>query len=134
MNIDSLRRYCLSLPHATEGIQWQYHLLFRVEKKIFVGVSLDPAWPGLSFKCTPDEFAELVERDGIIPAPYTARYHWVMLQKLNALGDRELKRRIRDSYDMVFAGLPAKVRRRLGGAKRRGSGISAIRDRYTASG
>jgi len=67
----------------------------------------------MSFKCTPETFAELTERDGIIPAPYVARYHWVALERFDALKGAELKGLIKNSYDMVLAKLPGKLRARL---------------------
>lgn len=67
----------------------------------------------LSFKCTPDEFQELILFDGIAPADYVARYHWVTVHKPTALRNSELKRLIKDSYQMVFEKLPKKVREKL---------------------
>ncbi|HSO76010.1 MAG TPA: MmcQ/YjbR family DNA-binding protein, partial [Blastocatellia bacterium] len=72
----------------------------------------------LSFKCTPEKFDELIELDGIIPAPYTARNKWVMLQRPDALTDRELKTLIETSYQMIFAKLTKKAQAELGAAKR----------------
>lgn len=114
MDLESLRKYCLSFPHATEDIQWKNDLLFRISGKIFAGVSLD-AVPEVrvSFKCTPEEFAELTERQGIIPAPYAARYHWVSVEREAAVTAAEMRRLIRDSYRMVSAKLPAKIRKQL---------------------
>jgi predicted DNA-binding protein (MmcQ/YjbR family) len=114
MDIETVRRYCLSLPHATEGIQWGDNLLFRIGEKIFAVVALERTPPSMSFKCTPQEFAELVEREGIVPAPYMARNNWVMLESLDAVPRAELKRLIKDSYGMVAAKLPRKVRGELG--------------------
>jgi predicted DNA-binding protein (MmcQ/YjbR family) len=114
MEVETLRQYCLSFPQATEDIQWENDLLFRIGGKIFAGISMNPAENGqFSFKCTPEEFAELTERDGIIPAPYVARYHWVMVQRDGALSKAEFRRLIRNSYDLVSAKLPAKVRKQL---------------------
>jgi len=114
MDVAAIRKYCLSLPHSTEGMQWGDNLLFRIGEKIFTIVALDHAPPQLSFKCTPEEFAELVEREGIIPAPYLARNHWVLLESPDAVPRAELKRLIKDSYDMVAAKLPKRVRMELG--------------------
>ena len=114
MDIETVRRYCLSLPHATEGIQWGDNLLFRIGEKIFAIVALERTPPSMSFKCTPEEFAELVEREGIVPAPYMARNNWVMLESLDALPGAELKQLIKSSYQMVAAKLPRKVRGELG--------------------
>lgn len=114
MDLEGLRRYCLSLPHATEDVKWGDNLLFRVGKKMFAIAPLDRMPASVSFKCTPDEFAELSEREGIIPAPYLARNKWVLLESLDALPARELKRLIKDSYSMVVAKLPKRVRGELG--------------------
>lgn len=114
MNIDSIRKYCLSLPHATEDIQWGNDLLFRISGKIFAGMSLEPPH-SLMFKCTPEKFEELIEVDGIIPAPYMARNKWVMLEHFDALRDSELKILIKDSYSMIFSNLTKKAQAELSG-------------------
>lgn len=113
MDIDSIRNFCLSLPHATEDIQWGNDLLFRISGKIFVGINLDPPH-SFSFKCTPEKFDELIEIDGIIPAPYTARNKWVMLERPDVLSDSETKSLIRNSYAMIFSKLPKKTQAELG--------------------
>ena len=117
MDLDSIRTYCLSLPHATEDIQWGDDLLFRISGKIFAGISLDPPH-SLSFKCTPAKFDELIELEGIIPAPYTARNNWVMLERLDALRDREIKSLIENSYQMIFAKLTKKTQAELSSNKK----------------
>jgi len=114
MDIETLRRYCLSLPHATEGIQWGSDLLFRIGGKMFAVVALERTPISVAFKCTPEEFAELIEHDGIIPTPYMARNHWVFLESLDVLPRAELKRLIKDSYRMVAAKLTKKVQLQLG--------------------
>ena len=106
-HIDWVRELCLSLPHATEDIQWENDLLFRVAKKIFCVVTLEPrAAVKLSLKCAPEKFAELIEVEGIIPAPYMARNHWVAFVEMNALRRDEIKDLIRRSYELVFERLP----------------------------
>jgi len=109
-----LRRYCLSMPRATEDIQWGNNLLFRIGGKMFAIAALDQAPVCISFKCTPEEFVELTEREGIVPAPYLARNKWVLLKSLDVLPRAELKRLINDSYTMVAAKLPKKVKAELG--------------------
>src|SRR5947209_1883731 len=114
MNIETVCEFCRSLPNATEGVQWGNDLLFRIGNKIFAVVCLESSEATLmSFKCTPEEFAELIEREHIIPAPYMARNHWVSLQRFDAVSAAELKRLIRDSYNMVLAKLPKKTQREL---------------------
>lgn len=114
MDNESARRFCLSLPHATEGIQWDNDLLFRIGGKIFAVLALDPAaGHRLSFKCTPEKFAELLELDGIIPAPYMARNKWVTLERFEALTDGEIKALLENSYALVFAKLTRKMQAQL---------------------
>ena len=115
MDIESVRKFCLSLPHVTEGIQWENDLLMRIGNKMFAVLSLEPASDHvMSFKCTPEKFAELVEQEGIMPAPYVARYHWVALERFDALSDRELKELLKTAYELVRDKLPKKVRDSLG--------------------
>lgn len=113
MDIESLRRFCLSLPHTTEGVQWDNDLLFRVGNKMFAVASLDITPTRVSFKCTPEKFAELVEQEDITPAAYMARNHWVTLHRLDALEEAETENLIRESYAMVWAKLTKKLQREL---------------------
>jgi predicted DNA-binding protein (MmcQ/YjbR family) len=101
MNVDSVRGYCLSFPQARENLQWGETLCFKVAGKIFAMLSLDSVPPSLCFKCTPEKFVELVELEGIRPAPYVGRYKWILLERLDVLGDEELEGLIRQSYEMV---------------------------------
>ena len=117
MDIESLRTFCLSLPHTDEKVQWGNDLLFRIGGKIFAVTVLEPGHGvALSFKCTPEKYMELIERPGIIPAPYMARNHWVALEHFDALPDRELKPLLTNSYQMVLEKLPKKLRAELEGA------------------
>ena len=111
MDPEQIRSYCLSLPHVTERVQWGNDLLFCIGDKMFAVSGLDAKSEAkLSFKCTPEKFAELVEQDGIIPAPYVARYHWVALIDLNAIPTRELKDLLKTAYQLIHDKLPKKVR------------------------
>src|SRR3984893_12457296 len=110
MNVDQIRELCLSFPYATEQITWGCDLTFRVSGKIFAVTVLEVAPVWLSLKCSPENFAELTERAGIIPAPYLARAQWIALETKDALPPDELTRRIRESYDLVVAKLPRKTR------------------------
>lgn len=117
MNVDWLREVCLSFPGATEQIQWGCDLLFKVGGKMFAITPLEPAPVCLSFKASPENFAELTERPNIIPAPYLARAQWVALETRDALPAEELARLLRDSYDLVFAKLPKRTQDALLSAK-----------------
>ncbi len=117
MNVDRLREVCLSFPGATEQVQWGCDLVFKVGGKMFAVTPLEPAPVCLSFKASPENFAELTERPNIIPAPYLARAQWVALQTRDALPAEELAPLLRQSYDLVLAKLPKKMRDALLRAK-----------------
>jgi predicted DNA-binding protein (MmcQ/YjbR family) len=111
MNVDEIRAYCMAFPSTTQKLQWGDDLCFKIGGKIFATLGLDSL--RLCFKCTPENFAELIERQNIRPAPYVGRYKWVMLDRLDALRTPELKEMIRQSYEMVASTVPSrrKVRR-----------------------
>lgn len=114
MNLESIRKYCLSFPHATDTIQWDDDYVFKIGGKMFAIAATRPdAKYVLSFKCTPEKFAELTEREGIAPAPYAARYFWISLEHFNALNQKELKKLLKESYESVFEKLPKKIKREL---------------------
>jgi predicted DNA-binding protein (MmcQ/YjbR family) len=114
MGIEEIRQFCLSLPFATEDVKWGNDLTFCIGKKMFAVTGLETAQQSsVSFKCTPEKFAELTEKDGIIPAHYVARYHWVTLQKLNALSPDEIKDLIANSYKLVWDKLPKTLKNKL---------------------
>jgi predicted DNA-binding protein (MmcQ/YjbR family) len=113
MDIDSLRRLCLSFPGATEQVQWGSDLLFKVHGKMFAVTPLEPAPVWLSLKVTPENFVELTERPGVIPAPYLARASWIAIESPTILPTPELASLLRGSYDLVVAKLPRKLRESL---------------------
>lgn len=125
MNVEKLRKLCLSFPGATEQIQWGDDLLFKVGGKMFAITPLIPSSVCLSFKTTDENFAELTERPGIIPAPYLARAKWVALESRDALSVPELEQLLRESYRLVLAKLPKKLRDNLGRLPQKG--VSARR-------
>ncbi len=101
MNTDEIRKFCMSFPGATEKLQWGDAVCFKIGGKMFVVLGLDN--PRLSFKCTPEAFAELIERENIRPSPYLGRHNWVMLERLDAVGNQELRQLMRQSYELVKA-------------------------------
>lgn len=113
MDVDFVRRCCKSQPHVTEQVQWGNDLVFKVAGKMFAVTPLEPAKTCLAFKCTPEDFSDLTERPGIIPAPYMARAQWVALESEDALTAAEVKRYLKQSYDLVFAKLPKKTQAEL---------------------
>ncbi len=107
MNIETLRNYCLSLPSVTEEVKWNSDLCFSIGGEMFCVTSADVE-SGVSFKVKDELFRELTQREGIIPAPYTARDMWVFVLDFNWLTDEEWERLILDSYELLKEKLPKK--------------------------
>jgi predicted DNA-binding protein (MmcQ/YjbR family) len=120
-DVDWIRKLCLSLPNTTENMQWGEDLCFKVRGKIFTIVDLSQGSRApVCFKCTAEGFDELLEIEGISPAPYVGRYKWVLLANSNLLPSSELGARIRRSYDLVVARVPKKkAARKTAPSKRR---------------
>lgn len=115
MRLPELKAYALSHPYTTVVKQWGECLVYKVAGKMFLIIALDAETiDGIVFKCTPDEFDELTDIDGIAQAPYCAKRHWVRVGDLAALSPAELNGRIRRSYDLVVQKLTKKLRAELG--------------------
>ena len=115
MDSESVRAHCLSFPDATENVQWGNDLVFKIAGKMFAVMALEgPVKYIMSFKCTEEKFNELVEQEGIDPAPYMARNKWAAIERFDVLSDKELKGLLRNSYDLVVEKLPRKVREQIG--------------------
>ena len=101
------------MPGATEDIKWGADLCFCVGEKMFCVTGADSSSGGMSIKCTPEKFEELIEREGIDPAAYVGRYKWVRISDYDAVTPAELKDLIKTSYQLVFDKLPPKVKRSI---------------------
>ncbi len=114
MDLERLTVICTSFPGVEQDIKWEHDLCFLVGKKMFAATGLHRDF-NVSFKVTPEKFAELVERPGIIPAPYLGRYHWVSVSDGQSLTIAEWEALLKASYQAVFDKLPRKVRLSLQG-------------------
>jgi predicted DNA-binding protein (MmcQ/YjbR family) len=117
MDTEQLRKLCLSFPGATEQVQWEDDLVFKVAGKMFAVAPLEPARLWLTLKADPEEFADLTERPGIIPAPYLARAKWIAIESPQTLPRSEAVALLRKSYDLVVAKLSRTARTSLTAAK-----------------
>jgi predicted DNA-binding protein (MmcQ/YjbR family) len=113
MNIETLREFCQTLPAVTEDVKWGHDLCFSVAGKMFCVAALDGPFT-VSFKVKDDEFDEISSSPGFRPAPYAARYKWVLVEEVNKLNRKEWAHYIRQSYDLVKAKLPKGVARKHG--------------------
>lgn len=112
MTNETIREHCLALPHATEIVQWEDHLLFKVGGKMFAIIALDGH--SCNLRCTPEKYAELVEVADIVPSSHNMwKYNWVTTETLTALPDREFRKLLTASYQIVRATLPKKIQAEL---------------------
>lgn len=122
MNAERIRDYLLSLPHVVEAEQWGGLLYWVGDKaiggKTFAMVNLE-ATGGLpiSFSAGPERFAELVEQEGIQPAPYSAKNFWVAAEGWDAFPDREWQDELTAAHATVYAKLPPKTKQLLAMSK-----------------
>ena len=116
MTLERFRQLCLQQPGATEQIQWGADAVFKVGGKMFAVACTDPAYPSAkacSFKCDDEGFAELCEREGVVPAPYLARAKWVALDRWDALPIARSSPASPPRYAIVRGGLTKKVQAEL---------------------
>jgi predicted DNA-binding protein (MmcQ/YjbR family) len=115
MDNERIREFCLSLPHVTETVNWGHDLVFWVGDrdiggKMFAVIDLENTGSGvLSFHCGAARFQELIEIEGIVPAPYSARAFWVMVERWDVLGQREYEDELRQAHALICEKLPKRT-------------------------
>jgi len=117
MNIESLRALCLSFPDVTEDIKWGADLCFLIGGKMFCVTGLDENPISISLKVKEEEWNEWIARKSIIPAPYLARYKWILIQDVSAVPVKKLEGLIRQSYELVKSKLPKSALKKPGKKK-----------------
>lgn len=113
MNLDMIREIASKLPHVMEDIKWGNDLCFCIAEKMFCITGLESPVK-VCVKVTDEEFDELIERTGFIPAPYLARNKWVLIDDSSKISKKELVHFIQQSYNLVKAKLPKKFQEKLG--------------------
>jgi predicted DNA-binding protein (MmcQ/YjbR family) len=113
MNTETLRATCLSLPAVAEEVKWGADLVFTIGGKMFCVTSFEDPFKA-SCKVPDDDFEEMCNRDGIIPAPYLARAKWVQLTNEAGLSKAEWQKIVQQSYSLVAAKLTKKQKTELG--------------------
>lgn len=117
MDVERIRSFLLSLPHVVETAQFGGLVYWIGDKavggKMFAWVKLEQTdnHPRvISYPAGPERFAELLEIDGIFPAPYVARIHWVAAERWSVFRSAEWEQELRAAHDLTLAKLPPKVR------------------------
>jgi len=120
MDAERIRAYLLTLPHVVETMQWGANLVFWVGDKaiggkMFALVNLDDGQHRhvISYSAGPERYAELLEIEGISPAPYMARIHWVAVERWSVFRSSEWEQQLAAAYEITAAKLPPKTRAAL---------------------
>jgi predicted DNA-binding protein (MmcQ/YjbR family) len=119
VDAERLREYALSLPYVVETMQWGANLVYWVGDKaiggkMFALANLDEDPKGvLSFAAGPERYAELLETDGVFPAPYLARAHWVAIEHWGVFRSSELEELLESGRRLVYDKLPKRTREAL---------------------
>ena len=116
MDAERAREYLLRLPHVVETMQWGANLVFWVGDKaiggkMFAVLNLEEDQRAVaSFAAGPERYAELLETEGVFPAPYLARAHWVAIRHWGVLRSSELEEQFKLANGLIYDKLPRKTR------------------------
>lgn len=112
MDLDTLREICMAKPGATEELQWEVHLLYKVGGKIFCIGSLN-AEDGATVKVDEEDFDELTSQPGVQQAGHMAKRMWINISPESKMSLKQWKERIDVSYELIKSKLPKKVQATL---------------------
>lgn len=120
MDVERVRGFLLGLPHVVETMQWGANLVFWVGDKaiggkMFALANLDGDGRAvISYAAGPERYSELLEIEGVIPAPYMARIFWVAVERWDVFRWAEWERELTAAHAITFAKMPPKTRAVLG--------------------
>lgn len=121
MNIEDLRRYCLSLPGVHDDFAFgkatsEYDrnlLVFYVVDKWFCFVNAE-AFDFCTIRCAPEEIPVLIDRyEGITPGWHMDKHHWISVRFDGDIPAEEILDLVKKSYGLAKAKLTARQRRGL---------------------
>ena len=116
MDNERIRQICLALPHAAETLNWGSVLVYWVGEreiggKMFALTNADGMeTPVLSFHCGAERYYELLEIEGICPAPHLARAYWVALERWDALRPRQIEEELARAHALIYEKLPKRAK------------------------
>jgi predicted DNA-binding protein (MmcQ/YjbR family) len=115
MDAERVREFLLGLPHVAETVQWGGRLVYWVGDKaiggkIFAVVNLDGTGRVISYCAGPERYSELLEIEGVIPAPYMARIFWVAVERWDVFRWAEWEQELTAAHEIVFGKLPPRTK------------------------
>lgn len=115
MDNERIREICLALPHAAETLNWGSVLVYwaaprEIGGKMFALTNVDGTGDCvLCFHAGVERYHELLEVEGVFPAPHLARAHWVALERWNVLRPRQIEEELRLAHQLITAKLPKRT-------------------------
>lgn len=115
MNLIKLRAHCLAKPGTTEERPFGPDtLVFKVMNKMFALCGDDPEPEFVNLKCDPDDALFFRQKfDGVQPGYHMDKRRWNSVYLTGDVPESLILEMIDDSYDLVVAGLPGKLRAQL---------------------
>ena len=103
MNVEQLREYSLTKPGAEESLPFgPDNIVFKVDGKMFMLLSLDAQPTQFNVKCDPDRAEELREEYAcVLPGYHMNKKHWNTIMVDGSVSSKLLKEWIDHSYDLV---------------------------------
>ena len=138
MNAERAREFLLSLPHVMETQQWGGIVFWVGDKaiggKMFVMVNPD-AGQGvpIAYPAGEERFNELLELEGLRPAPYLARIFWIAAERWDVFRDREWQEQLTLAHEITFAKLAPRTKAILAMSKAEQKKIVAERRKVLAA-
>jgi len=96
VNTEQIRALCLSWNCVTEDVKWEVDRTFCVHDKMFVVLYHTDEQPWLTVKVSQEDFETMTQSPGIKPAPYLARYHWVLIEDSYVLVAQKMTKKPRE--------------------------------------
>lgn len=114
MDIEEFRVYCLGKGGVTEEFPFDANtLVYKVAGKMFALTDLEN-FESVNLKCDPERAIELREQySQVLPGYHMNKKHWNTVVVDGMLPDFLIKEWIDDSYALVVASLPVKIRKEL---------------------
>jgi predicted DNA-binding protein (MmcQ/YjbR family) len=114
LNVEQFRSYCLAKRAVTEEFPFgEDTLVFKVMGKMFALADVT-VFESINLKCDPEQAVQLREQyPGVLPGYHMNKKHWNTVLMDGSLPDKLTKNWIDDSYNLVVASLPAKVKAEL---------------------
>src|SRR3954468_7352146 len=112
MDAAGLRRWCLAQNGAVEEFPFtDEHSVFKVGGKMFAISALGRTPLEVSVKGGPELAVQLRDTyQAIRPGYHLNKRHWNTITLDGSLPDKLVRNLIEDSYDLVVAGLPSRLR------------------------